>query len=162
MKWKTQNHFCPDPRRGFAGVLRGFVRSGPADGTGQRTAREQRGGAGNLAGSGKTGKRKLRQRRNAGRRALAEEEEGEESHGRSISTKGYGYAGWEAVLEDLWSPPQEEPYVPPTVILATDLHYQSHQADDGGQAFRTFRRIPATARWWSTCRSFWRRFWTRS
>ena len=28
--------------------------------------------------------------------------------------------------------------MPPTVILATDLHYQSHQADDGGQAFRTF------------------------
>ena len=66
------------------------------------------------------------------------EEENEGESQEEHFSKGYGYAGWETVLEDLWTPPQEEPYVPPTVVLATDLHYQSHQADDGGQAFRTF------------------------
>ena len=33
---------------------------------------------------------------------------------------------------------EEVPYQPPRIILATDLHYQSHDADDGGKAFRTF------------------------
>lgn len=65
------------------------------------------------------------------------EGEGEESR-EEYFTKGYGYDAWETVLEDMWTPPKEEPYVPPTVILATDLHYQSHQADDRGQAFQTF------------------------
>ena len=37
-------------------------------------------------------------------------------------------------------PPQapEEPYIPPRLILATDLHYQSALAGDGGEAFRLF------------------------
>ena len=65
------------------------------------------------------------------------EGEGEESR-EEYFTKGYGYDAWETVLEDMWTPSKEEPYVPPTVILATDLHYQSHQADDRGQAFQTF------------------------
>ena len=117
---EDKNYFCPDPRRSFAGVLRGFVRSGPPDGTGQRT-KEQRAGTGNLA---------------SGTESLAEGE-GEESR-EEYFTKGYGYDAWETVLEDMWTPPKEEPYVPPTVILATDLHYQSHQADDRGQAFQTF------------------------
>ena len=41
---------------------------------------------------------------------------------------------WKEVLP----PPQEEPYRPPRIILATDLHYQSHKMDDGGEAFRKF------------------------
>ena len=72
----------------------------------------------------------------SGTESLAEGE-GEESR-EEYFTKGYGYDAWETVLEDMWTPPKEEPYVPPTVILATDLHYQSHQADDRGQAFQTF------------------------
>ena len=72
----------------------------------------------------------------SGMESLAEGE-GEESR-EEYFTKGYGYDAWETVREDMWTPPKEEPYVPPTVILATDLHYQSHQADDRGQAFQTF------------------------
>ena len=72
----------------------------------------------------------------SGTESLAEGE-GEESR-EEYFTKGYGYDAWETVREDMWTPPKEEPYVPPTVILATDLHYQSHQADDRGQAFQTF------------------------
>lgn len=72
----------------------------------------------------------------SGTESLAEGE-GEESR-EEYFTKGYGYDAWETVLEDMWTPSKEEPYVPPTVILATDLHYQSHQADDRGQAFQTF------------------------
>ena len=33
---------------------------------------------------------------------------------------------------------EEEPYRPPRIILATDLHYQSHKMDDGGKAFQKF------------------------
>ena len=36
------------------------------------------------------------------------------------------------------SVPEEVPYEPPRLILATDLHYQSAQADDGGAAFQLF------------------------
>lgn len=72
----------------------------------------------------------------SGTESLAEGE-GEESR-EEYFTRGYGDDAWETVLEDMWTPPKEEPYVPPTVILATDLHYQSHQADDRGQAFQTF------------------------
>ena len=72
----------------------------------------------------------------SGTESLAEGE-GEESR-EEYFPRGYGDDAWETVLEDMWTPPKEEPYVPPTVILATDLHYQSHQADDRGQAFQTF------------------------
>ena len=72
----------------------------------------------------------------SGTESLAEGE-GEESR-EEYFTRGYGDDAWETVLEDMWTPPKEEPYVPPTVILATDLHYQSRQADDRGQAFQTF------------------------
>lgn len=49
-----------------------------------------------------------------------------------------GYKGWEHSFSQVWTPPQEETYTPPRVILATDLHYQSAQADDGGKAFQDF------------------------
>lgn len=51
-----------------------------------------------------------------------------------------GYTGWKKKFPSVWTPPQEteEPYVPPRVILATDLHYQSRLADDGGEAFKLF------------------------
>ena len=39
---------------------------------------------------------------------------------------------------DFPSVPEEVPYEPPRLILATDLHYQSAQADDGGAAFQLF------------------------
>ena len=51
-----------------------------------------------------------------------------------------GYTGWKKQFPGLWTPPQdtEEPYVPPRLVLATDLHYQSAQAGDGGPAFQLF------------------------
>lgn len=51
-----------------------------------------------------------------------------------------GYTGWKKQLPGLWTPPQDtqEPYVPPKLVLATDLHYQSAQAGDGGPAFQLF------------------------
>ena len=51
-----------------------------------------------------------------------------------------GYTGWKKQFPGLWTPPQDtqEPYVPPKLALATDLHYQSAQAGDGGPAFQLF------------------------
>jgi len=51
-----------------------------------------------------------------------------------------GYTGWKKQVPGLWTPPQDtqEPYVPPKLVLATDLHYQSAQAGDGGPAFQLF------------------------
>ena len=51
-----------------------------------------------------------------------------------------GYTGWKKQFPVLWTPPQDtqEPYVPPKLVLATDLHYQSAQAGDGGPAFQLF------------------------
>ena len=51
-----------------------------------------------------------------------------------------GYTGWKKEFPSVWTPPQETevPYVPPDVILATDLHYQSALTDDGGEAFQLF------------------------
>ena len=51
-----------------------------------------------------------------------------------------GYTGWKKQFPGLWTPPQDtqEPYVPPKLVLATDLHYQSAQAGDGGPAFQLF------------------------
>lgn len=51
-----------------------------------------------------------------------------------------GYNGWKKQFPSVWTPPQEteKPYVPPKIVLATDLHYQSAQADDGGAAFQLF------------------------
>lgn len=50
----------------------------------------------------------------------------------------YQYESWKQELDHVWTPPQEPEYQPPSVILATDLHYQSAQADDGGAAFQKF------------------------
>ena len=48
-----------------------------------------------------------------------------------------GYYGWKQELPQIFpSVPEEVPYEPPRLILATDLHYQSAQADDGGAAFQ--------------------------
>lgn len=50
-----------------------------------------------------------------------------------------GYSGWKQQISQVWTPePQEEPYKPPRIILATDLHYQSREAGDGGAAFQEF------------------------
>lgn len=51
-----------------------------------------------------------------------------------------GYKGWKKEFSSVWTPPQETevPYVPPNIILATDLHYQSASAEDGGKAFQLF------------------------
>lgn len=50
-----------------------------------------------------------------------------------------GYYGWKQELPQIFPPvPEEVPYGPPRLILATDLHYQSAQADDGGAAFQLF------------------------
>ena len=51
-----------------------------------------------------------------------------------------GYSGWKKQFPSVWTPPQEteEPYVPPKIVLATDLHYQSALAGDGGEAFSLF------------------------
>ena len=51
-----------------------------------------------------------------------------------------GYKEWKKKFPGMWTPPQapEEPYIPPRLILATDLHYQSALAGDGGEAFRLF------------------------
>lgn len=51
-----------------------------------------------------------------------------------------GYKAWKQEVPSVWSPPEEteESYVPPSIILATDLHYQSASAEDGGKAFRFF------------------------
>ena len=51
-----------------------------------------------------------------------------------------GYTDWKKQFPGLWTPPQDtqEPYVPPKLVLATDLHYQSARAGDGGPAFQLF------------------------
>ena len=50
-----------------------------------------------------------------------------------------GYTSWKKRLEGAWSQsPAEEPYTPPKIILATDLHYQSAACQDDGEAFQTF------------------------
>lgn len=51
-----------------------------------------------------------------------------------------GYKSWGKEFPGIWSPPVEtgKPYVPPRVILATDLHYQSASSWDGGSAFQLF------------------------
>ena len=65
--------------------------------------------------------------------------DGDSQRGASAqdSHRDFAYEEWETTLEDMWTPP-EEPYAPPKVILATDLHYQSHEADDKGKAFWDF------------------------
>ena len=52
----------------------------------------------------------------------------------------YQYDSWTKKIDGVWTPPQETeaPYVPPRLILATDLHYQSAAAGDGGEAYRKF------------------------
>lgn len=52
----------------------------------------------------------------------------------------YQYDSWTKKIEDVWAPPQETeiPYVPPRLVLATDLHYQSAAAGDGGPAYQKF------------------------
>lgn len=49
-----------------------------------------------------------------------------------------GYHGWGVNLPQIWTLEPEEPYVPPKIVLATDLHYQSREAGDGGEAFQLF------------------------
>lgn len=52
----------------------------------------------------------------------------------------HGYEGWKQQIAGAWTPPEEpqQPYRPPRLVLATDLHYQSAAADDGGKAFQEF------------------------
>ena len=56
------------------------------------------------------------------------------------NSSGYRYKNWDKKLPDIWTPPVEEekPYEPPRIILATDIHYQSHDAEDDGKAFQNF------------------------
>lgn len=52
----------------------------------------------------------------------------------------YQYDSWTQRVEGAWTPPKETeaPYVPPRLVLATDLHYQSAAAGDGGEAYQKF------------------------
>ena len=50
-----------------------------------------------------------------------------------------GYKGWNKTIEQVWpAVPQELPYTPPKIIQATDVHYQSADAEDDGAAFQLF------------------------
>lgn len=50
-----------------------------------------------------------------------------------------GYKGWRKELSSVWSlEPPEAPYIPPRIIIATDLHYLSAFSHDGGEAFQAF------------------------
>ena len=63
-----------------------------------------------------------------------------EQEGRSVPVEREdGYYGWEHELPQIFpTVPEEVPYEPPRLVLATDLHYQSARADDGGAAFQLF------------------------
>ena len=63
----------------------------------------------------------------------------EEEDGDVPVEREKGYYGWKQELLPVFPPvPEEVPYEPPRLVLATDLHYQSTQTDDGGAAFRLF------------------------
>ncbi len=63
----------------------------------------------------------------------------EEEDGDVPVEREKGYYGWKQELLPVFPPvPEEVPYEPPRLVLATDLHYQSAQTDDGGAAFRLF------------------------
>ena len=50
-----------------------------------------------------------------------------------------GYKGWSKTLPQVWPEvPEEEHYTPPRIIQATDVHYQSADAEDDGAAFQLF------------------------
>ena len=50
-----------------------------------------------------------------------------------------GYKGWSKTLPQVWPEvPEEEHYMPPRIIQATDVHYQSADAEDDGAAFQLF------------------------
>ena len=52
-----------------------------------------------------------------------------------------GYKGWNKTIEQVWPEvPQELPYTPPKIIQATDVHYQSADAEDDGAAFSALCR----------------------
>ena len=52
-----------------------------------------------------------------------------------------GYKGWSKTLPQVWPEvPEEEHYTPPRIIQATDVHYQSADAEDDGAAFQPFCR----------------------
>ena len=69
--------------------------------------------------------------------ALATDSQAGETQDEVIRQEGY--KEWKKKFPGMWNPPApEEPYIPPKLILATDLHYQSALAGDGGEAFRLF------------------------
>ncbi len=94
------------------------------------------GKAGGLRAPGK--QRQGRNGRNRPGRALATDSQAQEPQDEVIRQEGY--KEWKKKFPGMWTPPQapEEPYIPPRLILATDLHYQSALAGDGGEAFRLF------------------------
>ena len=50
-----------------------------------------------------------------------------------------GYNPWKKQFPGIWNPPPAEiPYVPPRLVLATDLHYQGSDTWDDGKAFQLF------------------------
>lgn len=50
-----------------------------------------------------------------------------------------GYKGWSKTLPQVWPEvPEEEHYMPPRIIQATDVHYQSADSEDDGAAFQLF------------------------
>ena len=56
---------------------------------------------------------------------------------RRLLQRERGYTRLGARMEGSWTPkPEEEPYKPPKIILATDLHYQSASCQDDGEAFQ--------------------------
>ena len=68
-----------------------------------------------------------------------DEHSGEENEAEEMLRREDGYKGWGARIEGSWTPkPEEEPYKPPKIILATDLHYQSASCQDDGEAFQKF------------------------
>lgn len=61
------------------------------------------------------------------------------SHAAKNTYGKKGYSGWKKELENIWEPDSAgQAYTPPRIILATDLHYQSAKAGDGGKAFQRF------------------------
>ncbi len=48
------------------------------------------------------------------------------------------WRGWKTTIPYLWTPEPEKPYVPPKLILATDVHYMSASTWEDGPAFQDF------------------------
>ena len=111
---------------------------------------------------GNDGKEEWQERGRAGIKTAtdsqAQKTQDEVDQGRRV------YTEWKKKFPGMWTPPQdtEEPYVPPRLVLATDLHYQSALGRMTEGRRSSFLWSAVTERLSSICPSFWRHFWTRS